>query len=70
VAFLGVYVLGAVLLSFTGSSPIGELASFALLAVALSQVTRLLLRPAGTTGEIVPQGTVPAPDDAAHGSPA
>ncbi len=70
VAFLGVYVLGAVLLSFTGSSPVGELASFALLAVALSQVTRVLLRPAGTTGEIVPQGTVPAPHDAAHGSPA
>ena len=34
-AVLGVYVLGAVLLSFTGSSPIGELASFALFAIAL-----------------------------------
>lgn len=42
VAFLGVFVLGAVLLSFTSSSPIGELASFALLAVAMSQVTRFL----------------------------
>jgi len=68
VAFLGVFILGAVLLSFTGSSPIGELASFALLAVALSQVTRLLLRPAGTPGEIVPQGAVPAQHDATHGS--
>jgi hypothetical protein len=70
VAFLGVYVLGAVLLSFTGSSPLGELASFALLTVAISPVTRLLLRPAGTPGEIVPQGAVPAPQDATHGSPA
>jgi hypothetical protein len=69
-AFLGVFLLGAVLLSFTGGSPIGELASFALLAVALSQVTRLLLRPAGTPGEIVPQGAVPARQDATHGSPA
>ena len=66
-AFLGVYVLGAVLLSFTGSSPIGELASFALFAVALSQVTRLLLRPAGTPAEVVPLGAVPARQDATHG---
>jgi hypothetical protein len=70
VAFLGVYVLGAVLLSFTGTSPIGELASFALFAVALSQVTRLLLRPAGTPGEVVPQDAVPARHDATHASPA
>jgi hypothetical protein len=70
VAFLGVYVLGAVLLSFTGSSPIGELASFALFAVALSPVTRLLLRPAGTPDEVVPQDAVPARQDATHGSPA
>jgi hypothetical protein len=68
VAFLGVFLLGAVLLSFTSSSPIGELASFALLAVALSQVTRLLLRPAGIPGEIVSQGTIPAQQDATHGS--
>ncbi len=69
VAFLGVFVLGAVLLSFTGSSPIGELASFALIAVALSQVTRFLLRPAGTSGEIVvPRDTVPAQHDATHDS--
>jgi hypothetical protein len=70
VAFLGVFLLGAVLLSFTGCSPFGELASFALLAVALSQVTRLLLRPAGTPDQIVPQGAVPARHDATHGSPA
>jgi hypothetical protein len=70
VAFLGVFLLGAVLLSFTGSSPIGELASFALLAVSLSQVTRLLLRPAGTPGEVVPHGAVPVRPDATHSSPA
>jgi hypothetical protein len=70
VAFLGVYVLGAVLLSFTSSNPIGELASFALFTVAISPVTRLLLRPASTPGQIVPQGAVPAPHDATHGSPA
>jgi hypothetical protein len=70
VAFLGIFLLGAVLLSFTGSSPIGELASFVLLAVALSQVTRLLLRPADTPDELAPQGTAPARHDAAHSSPA
>ena len=70
VAFLGVYLLGAVLLSFTGSSPIGELASFAVLAVVLSQVTRLLLRPADPPDQIIPPGAVPARHDAAHGSPA
>lgn len=69
-AFLGVFLLGAVLLSFTGSSPIGELASFALLAVALSQVTRLLLRPAGTPDNIITQNTVPPRRNATHGSPA
>ena len=56
VAFLGAFVLGAVLLSFTGGNAIGELASFALLAVALSQVTRLLLQPAGTPGKVTTQG--------------
>jgi hypothetical protein len=70
VAFLGVYVLGAVLLSFTGSSPVGELASFALFAVALWPVTRLLLRPAVAPGDIVPQGAVPAQHDVTHASPA
>jgi hypothetical protein len=69
VAFLGVFLLGAILLSFTGSSPIGELASFALLAIALSQVTRLLLRPADTPGEIIPQRAAPSlQHDATHGS--
>jgi hypothetical protein len=58
VAFLGLYVLGAVLLSFTGGSPVGELASFALLAAALWPVTRLLRRPADTPSEIAPQGVV------------
>lgn len=67
--FLGVYVVGAVLLSFTGSSPIGELASFALFAAALSQVTRLLLRPAGIPGEVVPEGAAPARQDAMPAGP-
>lgn len=70
VAFLGVFLLGAVLLSFIGGMPVGELASFALLAVALSQVTRLLLRPDGTPDKIVPQGTVPPQHDATYGNPA
>jgi hypothetical protein len=71
VAFLGTFLLGAVLLSFTGHfSTIGELAAFALLAVALSQVTRLLLRPADTSDQIVPPSAVPAAHDATHGSPA
>lgn len=53
VAYLGVFLLGAALLSFVGGSPIGMLGSFAVLAVAMSQITRLLLRPA-----IVPGATV------------
>lgn len=69
VAFLGVFLLGAVLISFTGGRPLVELASFGLLAVALSQVTRLLLRP-GTPDKIVPEGAVPAQHDVTHGSPA
>jgi hypothetical protein len=64
VAFLGVFLLGAVLLSFTGSTPIGELASFALLAVSLSPVTRLLLRPVGTPDEVVHQSRVDNPTGA------
>jgi hypothetical protein len=50
VVFLGVFLLAAVLLSFASGSPLGELASYALLVVALSQVTRLLLRPAPVRG--------------------
>ena len=53
VAYLGVFLLGAALLSFAGGNPIAMLGSFALLAVAMVQITRLLLRPAGTPGEIV-----------------
>jgi hypothetical protein len=71
VAFPGVYLVGAVILSFAGSSPIGEIASFALFAVALSQVTRLLLRPASNPDEIVAIGAAaPAQHDAKHASPA
>ena len=53
VAYLGVFLLGAVLLSFAGGSPLAMLGSFAVLAVAMSQITRLLLGPAGVPGEIV-----------------
>ena len=53
VAYLGVFLLGAALLSFTGGSPVGMLGSFAVLTVAMLQITRLLLRPAGIPGEIV-----------------
>lgn len=53
VAYLGVYLLGAALLSFTGGNPIGMLGSFAVLAVAAFQITRVLLRPVGMPGEIV-----------------
>jgi len=71
VAFLGAFVLGAVLLSFTGGNPLGELAAFALLAVALSQVTRFLLRPAGTPDKTTTQGAAaPAPYDATPARPA
>lgn len=71
VAFLGVYVVGAVLLSFTGSSPIGELASFALFTVAIWPVARILLQSARTPDEIIVQGAaVPAQHDAKHRSPA
>ena len=53
VAYLGVFLLGAALLSFAGGSPIGMLGSFAVLTVAMLQITRLLLRPAGIPDEIV-----------------
>jgi hypothetical protein len=53
VAYLGVFLLGAALLSFTGGSPVGMLGSFAVLTVAMLQITRLLLRPAGIPDEIV-----------------
>jgi hypothetical protein len=68
VAFPGAYVAGAVLLSFTSKSPIGELASFAVLAVALWPVTRLLLRPADRPGTTAPGDTDPERDAAAQGS--
>jgi hypothetical protein len=67
VAFLGAYVLGAVLISFTGGNAIGELASFALLAVALSQVTRLLLQPADAPDRITAQGA--AAPESHHATP-
>jgi hypothetical protein len=71
VAFLGTFVVGGVLMSFTGGNAIGELASFALLAVALSQVTRLLLRPAGTPDKVTAQGAAaPEPRDATPARPA
>jgi hypothetical protein len=70
VAFLGTFLLGAVLINFTGGNSLGQLASYAVLVVALSQVTRLLLRPDTTPGTIAPQGAVPAQHDVAHGSPA
>jgi len=53
VAYLGVFLLGAALPSFAGGSPIGMLCSFAALAVAMLQITRLLLRPASVPGAIV-----------------
>ena len=53
VAYLDVFLLGAALLSFAGGSPIAMLGSFAVLAVAMLQITRLLLRPAGMPDEIV-----------------
>ena len=55
-AYLGVFLLGAALLSFTGGSPVGMLGSFAVLTVAMLQITRLLLRPAGIPDEIVLPG--------------
>ena len=52
-AYLGVFLLGVALLSFAGGSPIAMLGSFAVLAVAMLQITRLLLRPACMPDEIV-----------------
>jgi hypothetical protein len=70
VAFLGVFLLGAALLSFAGGNPISMLGSFAVLAVAMLQITRVLLRPVSTPGKIVPESAVPVPHDATHGSSA
>ena len=53
VAYLGVFLLGAALLSFAGNSPMAMLGSFAVLAVAMFQITRILLRPAGTSDQII-----------------
>ena len=53
VAYVGVFLLGAALLSFAGGSPIGMLGSFAVLTVAMLQITRLLLRPAGIADELI-----------------
>ena len=53
VAYLGVFLLGAAQLSFTGGNPAGMLASFAVLAVAMVQITRFLLRPAGLPDQII-----------------
>jgi hypothetical protein len=52
-AYLGVFLLGAALLSFTGGNPAGMLGSFAVLAVAAAQITRVLFRPAGTPDTLV-----------------
>jgi hypothetical protein len=52
-AYLGVFLLGAALLSFASGNPIWMLGSFAVLTVAMLQITRLLLRPAGMPHEIV-----------------
>ena len=53
VAYLGVFLLGAALLSFAGGSPIAMLGSFAVLTVAMLQITRLLLQQAGIPDEII-----------------
>jgi hypothetical protein len=53
VAYLGVFLLSAALLSFAGGNPIWMLGSFAVLTVAMLQITRLLLRPVGIPDEIV-----------------
>ena len=53
VAYLGVFLLGAALLSFTGGNPAGMLASFAVLAVAMVQITRFLLQPVALPDEII-----------------
>lgn len=56
IAYLGVFLLGMALLSFTGGNPIGMLASYAALAVATSQITRVLMRSSGMPREIaIPQ---------------
>jgi hypothetical protein len=57
VAYVGVYLLGAVLVSFAGGSPLPMLGAYVVLAAATTQITRLLLRPAGVAG----QAAVPAP---------
>lgn len=52
-AYLGVFLLGAVLLSFAGGNPLWMPGSFAMLTIAMLQITRLLLRPAGSPDQIV-----------------
>jgi hypothetical protein len=70
VTFLGIYVLGAVLLGFADSSPALQLAAFALFTVAIWPVTRLLLRPASTPDQVTAQDTAIPAQDARHASPA
>ena len=53
VAYVGVFLLGAALLSFAGGNPLAMLGSFAVLAVAMFQITRILLRPADTPDQII-----------------
>ena len=52
-AYLGVFLLGAALLSFTGGNPAGMLVSFAVLAVAMVQITYFLVRPVGLSDEMI-----------------
>lgn len=52
VAYLGVFLLGAALLSFTSGS-LALLGSYAVLAVAMLQITRLLLHPPARPDEII-----------------
>ena len=52
-AYLAIFLLGAALLNFAGGHPIPMLGAFTLLAVAISPVTRLLLRPAAIPRDAV-----------------
>ena len=52
-AYLGIFLLGAALLSFAGGIPLAMLGSFAVLAVAMAQISRFLLRPADIADTIV-----------------
>jgi hypothetical protein len=67
VAFLGVYLLGALLISFTGK-PHRRARLLRGLGGRAVAGHRLLLRPAGTSGESATQGANPVRQDAAHGS--